>query len=437
MSTESFEVDYDAEAVWFDGTWLGREDLARKIKGMIEGGDYRVARPSSALERLEAALANARVLAVRVSPKSPTRSTRRLAALAVPAALLREALAYYLGGGAAQAQAPVSAEEYAVQAPEVVTEAVSDGEAAVELTPKRREEPVVSTSSRQEVLVEGIHVGDQPARHEGRYHALAACLAEHLAALGVLQEHDQRLRQRLGIVGRDKATGDPVLDEVRHPSHARGHHRSLGSHRLDERHGRAFVARGECDDPGVRVTRSRSRASRGSGRSRPGRAGRESLECLASFSIADHEELAGGQRRTDQSSRPQEHLVRLDGHQPSDDRHHGSIRPDAQLGPQASARGLRPQIAIEVETERHHAESLWRAHAEGKKLLPHHLADREQTVGPSPEKPLDRQEDPGTPRREVAAEDVSMVRMHYDRHPHQPRRQAAQRPGLGRVVCTT
>ena len=60
------DIDLDSESVWLDGAWYTRQDLARRIKEMIETGDFRVSRPSQALERLEAALAQARVVTVRM-----------------------------------------------------------------------------------------------------------------------------------------------------------------------------------------------------------------------------------------------------------------------------------------------------------------------------------------------------------------------------------
>ncbi len=60
------DIDLDAEAIWFDGAWCTRQDLARRIKKLVDEGDYRVARPSEALERLEAVLAATQVLATRV-----------------------------------------------------------------------------------------------------------------------------------------------------------------------------------------------------------------------------------------------------------------------------------------------------------------------------------------------------------------------------------
>jgi len=66
--SEAYEIDYDSEAVFFENAWHSRSDLAKLIRGMIDQGDYRVAKPSAALEALEAGLASGRVLAARVSP---------------------------------------------------------------------------------------------------------------------------------------------------------------------------------------------------------------------------------------------------------------------------------------------------------------------------------------------------------------------------------
>ena len=110
------DIDLDAEAIWFDGAWCTREDLARRIRQMVEAGDYRVSRPSEALERLEAALSTTEVLATRV----PSDLAAALGAVAQQTTrpvghLVREAMAYYLAAAAAHAAAqrpapPASAE---------------------------------------------------------------------------------------------------------------------------------------------------------------------------------------------------------------------------------------------------------------------------------------------------------------------------------------
>ncbi|MBE2254123.1 MAG: CopG family transcriptional regulator [Myxococcus sp.] len=61
-------IDVDAEAIFLDGSWYTRDDLARKIKSMIDAGDFNVARPSAALEALSATLQQVRTVSFRVTP---------------------------------------------------------------------------------------------------------------------------------------------------------------------------------------------------------------------------------------------------------------------------------------------------------------------------------------------------------------------------------
>jgi hypothetical protein len=100
------DIDLDSEAVWLDGAWYTRDELTRRIKQMVEAGDFRVARPSQALERLEAALAQGRVLSLRVPGDLADAVTAAAKRLGRPIGhLVREAMAYYLAAAAAHAAA--------------------------------------------------------------------------------------------------------------------------------------------------------------------------------------------------------------------------------------------------------------------------------------------------------------------------------------------
>lgn len=100
------DIDLDSESVWLDGAWYTRDDLARRIKDMIEGGDFRVSRPSQALERLEAALAQARVMTVRMPADLAEAVSGTASRLGRPVGhLVREAVAYYLAAAAAYSAA--------------------------------------------------------------------------------------------------------------------------------------------------------------------------------------------------------------------------------------------------------------------------------------------------------------------------------------------
>lgn len=95
------DIDLDSESVWLDDAWYTRQDLARRIKEMIETGDFRVSRPSQALERLEAALAEVRVVSVRMPAALADAVQGAAERLRRPMGhLVREAVAYYLAAAA-------------------------------------------------------------------------------------------------------------------------------------------------------------------------------------------------------------------------------------------------------------------------------------------------------------------------------------------------
>ena len=96
------DIDLDSESVWLDGAWYTRDQLARHIKEMIEAGDFRVSRPSQALERLEAALGLAQVVSVRLPSDLLEAVSATADRLGRPMGhLIREAVAYYLAAAAA------------------------------------------------------------------------------------------------------------------------------------------------------------------------------------------------------------------------------------------------------------------------------------------------------------------------------------------------
>lgn len=141
-----FEVDLDTETIWYDNAWCSRDDLARKVRSMIDEGDYLVARPSSALEQLTQALANARVLPVRV----PVELADALTAVAQRenrsvGGIIREALTAFVGlrstGAPADAAGGNPNATLPAAQPAAETDSVSPEEAqsAVALTPKKKD----------------------------------------------------------------------------------------------------------------------------------------------------------------------------------------------------------------------------------------------------------------------------------------------------------
>lgn len=96
------DIDLDSESVWLDGAWYTRDALAQRIREMIQAGDFRVSRPSQALERLEAALARSRAVTVRMPADLFDAVSAAGTRLGRPVGhLVREAIAYYLAAAAA------------------------------------------------------------------------------------------------------------------------------------------------------------------------------------------------------------------------------------------------------------------------------------------------------------------------------------------------
>jgi predicted DNA-binding protein len=86
---------------------------------MIEAGDFRVSRPSQALERLELALGEAQLVSVRIPAELSEALGATAARLGRPLGhLIREAVAYYLAAAAAYGAAQ-QAEEGVASAVEV------------------------------------------------------------------------------------------------------------------------------------------------------------------------------------------------------------------------------------------------------------------------------------------------------------------------------
>jgi hypothetical protein len=91
-------IDLDSETIQFDGGWFTRDDLARRIKAMLDSGDYNVAKPSQALEQLTTTLSGLRTLAIRVTPDMADALNSAASRQGKTAAgVVREALSMHLG----------------------------------------------------------------------------------------------------------------------------------------------------------------------------------------------------------------------------------------------------------------------------------------------------------------------------------------------------
>lgn len=97
-----FTIDIDAEAVFLDGAWYTREDLARRIKAMLDEGDFTIATPSLALQELTQTMQGVRTLAFRCTPELAEALGHLAARLGQSVgALVREAATQYVSGAQA------------------------------------------------------------------------------------------------------------------------------------------------------------------------------------------------------------------------------------------------------------------------------------------------------------------------------------------------
>ena len=92
-----FKIDLDSECVWLEERWFKKDDLVTAIKAKLESGNFSVTGLSQALEQLDAAVRNARVLAFRVPAEICDALTAHAQQTGVPVgALLRHAVAQLL-----------------------------------------------------------------------------------------------------------------------------------------------------------------------------------------------------------------------------------------------------------------------------------------------------------------------------------------------------
>ncbi|MBW1811777.1 MAG: hypothetical protein JRJ87_26550 [Deltaproteobacteria bacterium] len=149
-----FEVDIEQEKVQYEGEWIGRQELADKIKKMIDSQDFKIGVVGNALEYLQQAIANAKEFYVKLSQYHAEILEKHAerAGLAVTS-FISQAIQAYIA-----AQPPL--EESPIENPQlttITTEPAGPGEEhnAVELTAKKPQ-----TSST--VLVDPALISEPP-----------------------------------------------------------------------------------------------------------------------------------------------------------------------------------------------------------------------------------------------------------------------------------
>ncbi len=105
-------IDLDTESIQYEGTWYTRDELARRIKSMLDAGDFAVGRPSAALEELTLTLTGLRTVAFKITPEMAEAINHAAGRQGrTVGGLIREAISDYLGFASMPARdaAPISA----------------------------------------------------------------------------------------------------------------------------------------------------------------------------------------------------------------------------------------------------------------------------------------------------------------------------------------
>jgi hypothetical protein len=134
-----YEVDLDQGTIRFENEWLGRQQLADKIKSMIESQNYSISNAGQALEFLERTLSDVRTFKVKLSAADATRVEQHAQRSGIAlAAFVRQAVQAYLA-----AQPPLAEDDKpAVPGPVPISGPSEDLAAAVDASSTK---PVVTT----------------------------------------------------------------------------------------------------------------------------------------------------------------------------------------------------------------------------------------------------------------------------------------------------
>ena len=144
MDKGSYDVDIDAQKVNFEGEWLNKDELAEKIRKMIDGQDFRIGAVGNALEFLQKTMTNIQEFSVKIGPADADSVDKHAKRAGLETGVfIRQAILAYLS-----AQPPLGEESGGEEAKKVslttiTTEPAKPGEEtqAVELTEKKNQTP--------------------------------------------------------------------------------------------------------------------------------------------------------------------------------------------------------------------------------------------------------------------------------------------------------
>jgi hypothetical protein len=239
------------------------------------------------------------------------------------------------------------------------------------------------------------------------------------ARLGAQHRVGQQLadsaRQRAGVAERGGAAGLVAADHVDDAADGGADAGDARGHRFDQRHGRAFIARGQQEDVGGRVDR-REIAPPAEHAHPIGDAERRAigLEVVLELAAAGNQRDRAGVALQHARERIEDQAVLLDCGQAADRRNHGhagrQIEGATRVAASAIVHGRKRR---KVEAERHDAVLRLIADAiGGQQLVANRRRDRDDAIADARQQALERDEHVGGQRAEITVEHVAVIRVH-------------------------
>lgn len=144
MDKGSYDVDIDAQKVNFEGEWLTKDELAEKIRKMIDSQDFRIGTAGNALEFLQKTMANIQELSVKIGPADADSLEKYAKRAGLETGIfIRQAILAYLSAQPPLEEGGGGGEVEKVSLTTITTEPARPEEEpqAVELTEKKTQAP--------------------------------------------------------------------------------------------------------------------------------------------------------------------------------------------------------------------------------------------------------------------------------------------------------
>ena len=225
-----------------------------------------------------------------------------------------------------------------------------------------------------------------------------------------------------------------MLNQRRHTTDLRGHHRAPRRHGFDQRASHSFIQGGQDEDIHTSQAVRHVIARAGEGERMPDtQTPRGGVELLLQLAASHDQQMKPRIRRDQPRNRFHEKTVSFDRREPSDRTHDNGIGRYLQTLRSTACHTHHGPEPLHVNAAGDHREATPRSHSASKMFVPFRFRQRNQPGRHPSQQPLDQQEPMRRERAEVSIKHMAVRRVHDRRDARQPRRQPTQGTCLGRM----